>query len=71
MPVVIASPQVRNAVWQIIEPHVPAVAVLGYNEIVPGINVESIALITPVGNEDANGQFNGVPTNGSVPQVVA
>jgi flagellar biosynthesis protein FlhA len=49
MPVVIASPQVRQAVWQIIEPHVPAVAVLGYNEIVPGIDVESLALIEPLG----------------------
>ena len=51
MPVVIASPQVRQAVWQIIEPHVPAVAVLGYNEIVPGIDVESLALIEPVGQQ--------------------
>lgn len=49
MPVVISSPQVRQAVWQIIEPHVPAAAVLGYNEIVPGINVESLALIAPIG----------------------
>ncbi len=51
LPVVIASPQVRHAVWQIIEPHVPASAVLGYNEIVPGIDVESLALIGPVGQE--------------------
>lgn len=71
MPVVIASPQVRNAVWQIIEPHVPAVAVLGYNEIVPGINVESIALITPVGDQGANQQSHGIPVNGASPQVVA
>ena len=58
MPVVIASPQVRNAVWQIIEPHVPAVAVLGYNEIVPGIDVESLALIEPMGQ--AQGSRQGV-----------
>ena len=51
MPVVIASPQVRSAVWQIIEPHVPAAAVLGYNEIVPGINVESVALIGAMGQD--------------------
>ncbi len=56
LPVVIASPQVRNAVWQIIEPHVPAVAVLGYNEIVPGINVESVSLITPIGQDNGVGQ---------------
>jgi len=68
LPVVIASPQVRNAVWQVIEPHVPVVAVLGYNEIVPGINVESVALITPVGQDNAGQQPVGV---GSSPQVVA
>ena len=45
-PVVIASPQVRAAVRQIVEPHLPNVAVLGYNEIVPGVEVESVALVT-------------------------
>ncbi len=59
LPVVIASPQVRNAVWQIVEPHVPAVAVLGYNEIVPGINVESVALITQITPEDTNARSAG------------
>jgi flagellar biosynthesis protein FlhA len=45
-PVVIASPQVRAVVRQLLEPSVPAVAVLGYNEIVPTIEVESMALVT-------------------------
>jgi flagellar biosynthesis protein FlhA len=44
-PVVIASPQVRAVVRQMLEPHVPAIAVLGYNEIVPGVEVESLALV--------------------------
>ncbi|MCE7974876.1 MAG: flagellar biosynthesis protein FlhA [Leptolyngbya sp. PLA1] len=44
-PVVIASPQVRAIVRQIIEPHVPGVAVLGYNEVAAGVEVESAALI--------------------------
>jgi flagellar biosynthesis protein FlhA len=35
-PVVIASPQVRAVVRRSIEPHLPTVAVLGYNEITPG-----------------------------------
>jgi flagellar biosynthesis protein FlhA len=48
LPVVIASPQVRGAVFQILEPHIPAVAVLGYNEIVSGINVESVGLVAPI-----------------------
>jgi flagellar biosynthesis protein FlhA len=68
MPVVISSPQVRNAIWQIIEPHVPAAAVLGYNEIVPGINVESVALIAPIGqDQDSNqsGQVSASPGVGS------
>jgi len=59
MPVVIASPQVRNAIWQIIEPHVPAAAVLGYNEIVPGINVESLALISPIGQDETPSSMPG------------
>lgn len=45
LPVVIASPQVRNAMWQILEPHIPGVAVLGYNEVVTGIEVESVGLV--------------------------
>lgn len=72
LPVVIASPQVRNAVWQVIEPHVPAVAVLGYNEIVPGINVESIALITQIGADEGTNQPIGVDAQrGVAPQGVA
>lgn len=58
LPVVIASPQVRHCVWQIIEPHVPAVAVLGYNEIVPGIDVESLSLIEPVGQKQPQSGVN-------------
>jgi flagellar biosynthesis protein FlhA len=50
-PVVIASPQVRAVVRQIIEPHVPSVAVLGYNEIVNGVEVESMALVQPPAEE--------------------
>lgn len=46
-PVVLASPQVRGVVRQIIEPHLPSAAVLGYNEIVSDIEVESMALVGP------------------------
>ncbi|MEO1130798.1 MAG: flagellar biosynthesis protein FlhA, partial [Planctomycetota bacterium] len=45
-PVVIASPPVRAPVRQILEPYIPNVTVLGYNEIVPGIDVESMGLVT-------------------------
>jgi flagellar biosynthesis protein FlhA len=44
-PVVIASPQVRAVIRQLVEPHQPSVAVLGYNEVEPGIDVESLALV--------------------------
>jgi flagellar biosynthesis protein FlhA len=44
-PVVISSPQVRAVVRQVLEPHIPTIAVLGYNEIVPTIEVESLALV--------------------------
>jgi len=46
-PVVVASPQVRAAVRQILEHRVPGVAVLGYNEVASGIEVETLSLITP------------------------
>ena len=45
-PVVISSPQVRAVVRQLLEPHLPAVAVLAYNEIIPAVEVESMALVT-------------------------
>jgi flagellar biosynthesis protein FlhA len=46
-PVIIASPPVRAVVRQIVEPHLPSVAVLGYNEVVSGIDVESLGLVMP------------------------
>ena len=45
--VVISSPQVRAVVRQVLEPHIPGVAVLGYNEIIPSLEVESLALVMP------------------------
>ena len=50
-PVVIASPQVRAVMKQLLEPHLPSVAVLGYNEVVPAVEVESMALVMPVASE--------------------
>ena len=44
-PVVIASPQVRAQVRQIVEPHLPNVVVLAYNEIIPEVEVESLGLV--------------------------
>ena len=64
LPVVIASPQVRNAMWQILEPHIPGVAVLGYNEVVSGIDVESVGLIGPLGSQSRE-QAPQQQTNGA------
>jgi len=47
-PVIIASPQVRAVVRQMLETRVPTAAVLGYNEIISGLEVESISLVSPL-----------------------
>ncbi|MEX2387866.1 MAG: flagellar biosynthesis protein FlhA, partial [Phycisphaeraceae bacterium] len=44
-PVVLASPQVRASVRRLIEPHLPNAAVLGYNEVSKGVEVESLGLV--------------------------
>ncbi|CAN5863617.1 flagellar biosynthesis protein FlhA [soil metagenome] len=45
-PVLLSSPQVRATVRQLIETQMPQAAVLGYNEIVTALDIESVALIT-------------------------
>ncbi len=44
-PLVLASPQVRAQVRQLLEPHLPNVAVMGYNEVSKGVEVESLGLV--------------------------
>lgn len=44
-PVVLASPQVRAQVRRLLEPHLPNAAVLGYNEVSRGVEVESMGLV--------------------------
>jgi len=46
-PVILTSPQVRAIVRQLVESSHPAAAVLSYNEIVPGVELESLALVGP------------------------
>ena len=43
--VVLASPTVRAQLKQILEPHMPGVVVLAYNEVVKGLDVESMGLV--------------------------
>jgi flagellar biosynthesis component FlhA len=47
---VLASPSVRAQVRQILEPHIAEVAVLGYNEVVRGTDVESVGLVQLASN---------------------
>jgi flagellar biosynthesis protein FlhA len=56
-PVVLASPQVRAQVRRLLEPQLPAVAVLGYNEISKGVEVESLGLVQ---DEPAPSRLQGV-----------
>ncbi len=45
-PVVLCSPQVRAVVRQLIEPYMVNAAVLGYNEAVSGVEIESLELVS-------------------------
>ncbi len=45
-PAILASPQVRQYMRRIIETALPAVAVLGFNEIVRGMNVRTHGMVT-------------------------
>ena len=54
-PVVLASPPVRKPVRTILEPHLPTAAVLGYNEVAQGVEVESVGVVeyTPAAGRGA------------------
>jgi flagellar biosynthesis protein FlhA len=62
-PVVLASPQVRGPVRQLIEPHLPTCAVLGYNEISKGVEVESLGLVQSSPNPPSSPPAAGSPTD--------
>ncbi|MEM8756160.1 MAG: flagellar biosynthesis protein FlhA [Planctomycetota bacterium] len=44
-PIVLASPPVRGPLFELLEPHIPGLVVLGYNEVVPGVQVESLGYV--------------------------
>lgn len=67
-PVVIASPQVRGVVRQILESQLPTVAVLGYNEITPEVEVESLALVAPPTDQRAEPRPGAQPAQQSTQQ---
>jgi len=43
--VVVTGPGVRATVRQLLAPHVPGIAVLGYNELAKGVDIESVGLV--------------------------
>jgi flagellar biosynthesis protein FlhA len=50
-PVVLASPQVRAQIRRLLEPHLPNAAVLGYNEISKGVQVEAVGMVHAVSDK--------------------
>ncbi len=52
-PVVITSPRVRAVVRQVVEPFSATTGVLGYNEVVSGVEIESLELVGRAENAQA------------------
>ena len=44
-PIVLCSPQIRMLLRKMLASHLPAVVVLAYNEIVKGINIQSVSMV--------------------------
>mgnify|MGYP003577704815 CR=1 FL=1 len=44
-PILLVSPQIRPAIKQITEPHMPQLAVLSYNEVTRDTKVESVGMV--------------------------
>ncbi len=50
-PIVLCSPQVRMLLRKMLAPHLPNIVVLAYNEIVKGINIQSVSMVVLEGKE--------------------
>ena len=48
-PVVLVSPQIRAALRQLAQPHLPQLVVLSYNEVTRDTQVESVGMVTDAG----------------------
>lgn len=44
-PVILCSPRIRLPLYQLLERHIPTVAVISYSELIPDVQVESVGLI--------------------------
>ncbi len=62
MPVVLCSPRIRLPLYQLLDRHVPMVAVLSYSELIPEIQVQALGTIG--GNDDFGGAFFPAPAAG-------
>lgn len=45
LPVILCSPRIRLPLYQLLERHIPAVAVISYSELIPDIQVEQVGTI--------------------------
>ncbi|MCF7958294.1 MAG: flagellar biosynthesis protein FlhA [Phycisphaerae bacterium] len=45
-PILLSSPQIRMLLRRLLVPHVANIAILGYNEIVKGVNIESVGMVS-------------------------
>ncbi len=57
-PLILASPQVRSQVRQLLESQITNVVVMGYNEVSKGVEVESLGLVVVDLSADASGGVN-------------
>ena len=60
-PIVVAGPSVRSQVRQVLEPYISDVVVIGSNEIIPGVSVDSVGLIQPSATEQAASGAEAAP----------
>lgn len=52
LPVILCSPRIRLPLYQLLERHIPAVAVISYSELIPDIQVEQVGTIGAVNYSD-------------------
>ncbi|MEM0950744.1 MAG: flagellar biosynthesis protein FlhA [Cyanobacteria bacterium P01_H01_bin.74] len=55
MPVVLCSPRIRLPLFQLLERHVPVIAVISYSELIPDIQVQAVGTIDSTEYEDSYG----------------
>lgn len=53
LPVILCSPRIRLPLYQLLERHIPTIAVLSYSELIPDVQVEQIGTIGVVDYSDS------------------